>query len=214
MLVKKIAPTLLTIALTFGLVMGQNGDQEQNGWWEEEEQQQQQQNGAEQNGWFEEQQQNGARKGYFEGDGAAMQRKLRGIAGFGPSSLREVPVQEQVYDLYGGTLWELNRFAALKGLVDATSDFESSGLVSARIGGNLYAPAQNFAPYIGADVGVGYLTAPNADNVGLQVGGSLGTQLFRATGAEMNLEGVFRAHFNEIEDDYPYTYGARIGIIF
>lgn len=139
-----------------------------------------------------------------------------GAAGFGPATFSGVDA-EAAYNFYGGYLWEVNPHAAIKGIVDATTDFDRAILASANIGGNLYLFNADVSPYLGADLGLAYLASGDADvddTFGFATGASLGAQLFRTSSTQMNLELGARFHLQELDDDIPLMYTARVGVLF
>jgi hypothetical protein len=142
------------------------------------------------------------------------QSKRFGVGGFGPAAIREVETEELAYDFYGGYVWEVNPFAAIKGIADVTTDFDRATLVSGNIGANFYPFNADVSPYIGGDLGLGYLASEDQDELGFTAGASLGALLFRTTSTQLNLEAKTRFQFNDIDGSYPFAYTARVGVQF
>ncbi len=139
-----------------------------------------------------------------------------GAAGFGPATFGGVDA-EAAYNFYGGYLWEVNPHAAIKGIIDATTDFDQAVLASANLGGNLYIFNADVSPYIGGELGLAYLASGDPDlddNFGFSTGASIGAQLFRTANTQMNLELGTRFHLQELDDDVPLMYTARVGVLF
>ncbi len=141
------------------------------------------------------------------------QNLRQGTAGFGPATFRDV-VSGDAYNIYAGYQWQLTPYAALKGLVDATSDFDETVLAAVGVGGNLYPLNRDIAPYIGADVGVGYLQDPLQDSWAFNLGASVGAEIFRSSATAMNLEIGSRFHLQDFEEGDPFLYTARVGVLF
>lgn len=143
----------------------------------------------------------------------ARQNLQQGIIGFGPATFRSVNSGD-AYNVNGGYMIQLNPFAALKGVADATTDFDETVLASIGVGGNLYPFNRDFSPYIGADVGVGYLQEPDRDSWAFNLGTSIGAEVFRTAPTQMQLEIGARFHLEDFDDEDPLLYTARVGVLF
>lgn len=153
--------------------------------------------------------------GYNNGVYGQNDRLGYGLAGFGPATFRNVEAEVSAYNLYGGYLWDLNDFASLKGLVEATTDFNKAVFTSLNVGSNFYPIQRNVSPYVGAVIGLTYLGGSEIDDAfGVDGGVSLGAQVFRGASTQMNLEAGIKFLFNEVNDEIPYTYSATIGVLF
>ncbi len=140
-----------------------------------------------------------------------------GAAGVGPATFsNNVQSDRQAYNVYGGYVFELSPYAALKGIVDATSDFDNAILTSANLGGNLYLFNRDVSPYIGGEVGLSLLREFEQDSNewGLGAGLSVGAQVFRFGTTQINIELGTKFNFNDFDDEDAYMYTSRVGILF
>lgn len=143
-------------------------------------------------------------------------RSLRyGMAGFGPATFRNVEADAAAYNFFGGYLWEVNPYAAMKGILDATTDFNEAILASLNIGANFYPVNADISPLLGASLGLAYIGGSEIDdNFGFDGGFTLGAQLFRTSDIQMLLEVGSIFHFREVDESIPFIYTARIGVLF
>ncbi len=141
--------------------------------------------------------------------------KRFGTAGLGPAALNNTGADDLSYDFYAGGVWEVNPYAAIKTIGEAVTDFNNSTIVSGRLGANFYPLNTDISPYIGGDLGLGYVFAEEDEGIGFSVGGSVGALLFRTSSTQMNVEANATAVLSEIqEDNFPYKIAGRIGILF
>ncbi len=139
-----------------------------------------------------------------------------GAAGAGPATFNNVESDRQAYNIYGGYVYELTPYAALKGLIDATSDFDNAVLASANLGGNLYLLNRDVSPYVGGEVGLSVLYENEQDNDewGLGAGLSLGAQIFRFGTTQINLELSTKFNLNDFDENDAFVYTSRVGVLF
>ncbi len=139
--------------------------------------------------------------------------KRFGTFGFGPANFNNVETKDQAYDAYVGTIWEVNRNAAVKALGEVASDFHRSTIADLNLGANLYALPTDISPYIGADLGLSFGSVPGDRAFGMNAGASIGVLLFRTSSVQMNLEGNAQMMFFDLNHDRPYIYSARLGVL-
>lgn len=139
------------------------------------------------------------------------------FAGFGPATIDNITIANDVaYQFYGGKLWELTNWLAFKALAEATTDFDQSVMASGNVGANFYPIENDIAPYIGGRVGLGYVRdETDSDVFGVDLGSSLGLQLFRSSSTQINVETAASVLLRELQQDVnPVTFSARIGVLF
>jgi hypothetical protein len=139
-----------------------------------------------------------------------------GTAGGGAAGLSNLGTEDELaYNFYAGGVWEVNPFAQLKALGEATGTFEEKVLLSASLGANFFPVNAAISPYLGGDVGVGYGIGETDDGVGLELGASAGLLLFRLADTQVNLEAKTQWTLTEIDSDqFPFRYIGRLGILF
>ncbi|NLG18886.1 MAG: hypothetical protein GX556_16290 [Fibrobacter sp.] len=134
--------------------------------------------------------------------------------GFGPANLDNIESAGLAYNFYGGSYWDVARYAGLKLLTEATTDFDHSILAGISIGANLYPVPSDISPFIGGDMGFGYTRASGDNFFGLSFGGSAGFQFFRTSDVQLNAEVKAYVIVDRSGKDYPANYMARLGIFF
>lgn len=132
--------------------------------------------------------------------------------GFGPAWFSNLDNGPQNYNLYGGYLFEPHPQAAIKALLNITSDFSTDFVALADLGANFYALTSDITPYVGGSLGLGFIHAEGENNAGFTGSGSAGLMLFRTSNVHLNLEFMASVFFNKIHDERPVQMMARIGI--
>jgi hypothetical protein len=131
--------------------------------------------------------------------------------GFGPAWFTQLDTDPQNYDFYAGYLYEPHPHAAVKTILNITSDFSRSVAVLGEIGANFYVFKSAFSPYVGGAFGIGYVHAEGSDNAGFAGSGSVGLMLFRTSNVHLNLE--FKTSvFTQINNRNPKLFALRVGI--
>lgn len=138
-------------------------------------------------------------------------------AGLGPAGFGNVDERKPAYDVYLGQFWEVNPHAAIKAVGEVASDLKNAHVADLTLGANLYALPTEVSPYIGGGMGLAWDRLPGDNNLGFNIGGSIGALLFRTASAQMNLEGNIQQMLTQVngtDHDLPTIYSARIGVMF
>ena len=136
--------------------------------------------------------------------------------GLGPAMFKNLGTDKTSYSFFGGRLWEVNPYAAIKALGEVTTDFSGAIMGDASIGANMYALNYDISPYVGGDLGLGIAHGSGRNAFGFDLGGAIGAQFFRTSTAQMSIEGKIRVLFNDVNNssNFPFFYALRLGVLF
>ena len=135
-------------------------------------------------------------------------------AGFGPATLRNIESRDLAYSFFFGRIWEVNPFAGIRVIADATTDFRNSALTSLSMGLNLTPFEAEVMPYGLAEFGLGFGRESNRNLFGFNAAAGAGLMLFRSATAQMIIEGKAGFLFDDIANGFPALFTARLGIHF
>jgi hypothetical protein len=135
-----------------------------------------------------------------------------GTFGFGPAWFLNLDTDPQNYNVYAGYMFEPHPHAAIKTLINITSDFKTDVVALADLGANFYVLTSAVTPYVGGSLGLGFIRAEKENNAGFTGSGSVGLMLFRTSNVHLNLEFMTTVFLKKINDKNPVLMIARIGI--
>ncbi len=136
------------------------------------------------------------------------------IVGFGPASLTNITSEDLAYSFYFGRIWEVNPYAGIRTMAEASTDFSNSVLAGLNLGLNFIPFYAEVSPFLAGDFGFGYARENDENIFGFNAGISAGVQLFRSSTVQMLIEGRVNALIDGWEDHYPTAYSARVGLLF
>ncbi len=142
------------------------------------------------------------------------QAKRWNAAGIGPAGLGNMGSRQVAYNMYYGGFWEVHPNAAIRGLGEATTDFADAIILSGNIGANFYLFNEEYSPYLGGELGLGWGYGEGQNAFGFDLGTAVGVQLFRLADTQMLVEAQTHILLDEIQGSFPLKYAARVGILF
>jgi len=135
-----------------------------------------------------------------------------GAFGFGPAWFLNLDTDPQNYNFYAGYMFEPHPHAAIKALINVTSDFKTDVVALADLGANFYVLTSAITPYVGGSLGLGFIRAERENNAGFTGSGSAGLMLFRTSNVHLNLEFMASVFLKKIYDKNPVLMIVRIGM--
>ncbi len=136
------------------------------------------------------------------------------FAGFGPGVMDNISSEDLAYSFQFGRIWEVNPYAGIRAMAEATTDFSNSVVAGLNLGLNFIPFEAEISPFLSGDFGFGFARENTQNLFGFNAGVSAGLQLFRYSTVQMLIEGRVHTLLDEWNGDYPTVYSARLGLLY
>ena len=136
--------------------------------------------------------------------------------GFGPGIPGGMKTNKLTYNFYGGRIWEVAYQAAVRANGELITDFRKAAYLAGNLGMSYYPfKITQFSPYVGGEMGLGYVHRGTGDNAfGFNMGALAGTILFRTSDVQLSVELKGQILLQDFNAGAPASFSMRLGILF